>query len=82
MDGATTYLEAIVKPLVGRPEEVKVESKTDERGVLLTMSIAKEDMGRVIGKQGETARALRRLIRQWGLTHDARVAIKINEPNI
>ena len=80
MENAATYLEAIVKPLVGRPEAVQIESKNDDRGVLLTLTIAKEDMGKIIGKQGDTARALRRLIRQWGMKHEARIAIKINEP--
>jgi len=77
---AATYLESIVKPLVKQPEDLKIESMTDDRGVLLTLSIARDDMGRVIGKQGDTARAVRRLIRQWGMSHETRIALKINEP--
>lgn len=74
------YLESIVRPLLEYPQVMRVERKTDEKGVLITMSFKKEDMGRVIGKNGETARSIRRLIKQFGMSHGSRIAMKINEP--
>lgn len=74
------YLEAIIRPLVKEQANVKIERKVDERGILLSLNIAKADMGRVIGKQGESARAIRRLIRQFGMTTDQHISLKINEP--
>ena len=80
MENPNTYLEAIIKPLMSQPEAVKIENKIDELGTLLTVTVAKEDMGKIIGKAGETAKAIRRLIHQWGMTNQARIAIKISEP--
>ena len=77
---AADYLVAIVEPLMTEPEAVQVKATTDDRGVLLTLAVAKEDMGRVIGREGETARAIRRLIRQYGLSNNMRVAVRIEEP--
>ena len=74
------YLECLVKGIVDHPEEVKVEKKVDEMGVLLTLSVHKDDMGQVIGKQGSTAKALRTLARVNGMKSQARVNVKINEP--
>lgn len=76
----TQYLSAILTPLVENKEAIKIEGSTDERGVLLTVSLAPEDMGRIIGKQGDTARAIRRLVRQFGFQSKSRVSVKINEP--
>ena len=64
MENPNTYLEAIIKPLMSQPE-AKIENKVDELGTLLTVTVAKEDMGKIIGKAGETAKAIRRLIHQW-----------------
>ena len=74
------YLEFIVKGIVDHPEDVKVEKKIDEMGVLLILSVHKEDMGQVIGKQGSTAKAMRTLARVNGMKSQARVNVKINEP--
>lgn len=75
-----TYLESIVIPLVSYPEDIRVERRVDERGVLLELHLNREDMGKVIGKQGDTARALRRIMRQYGMMNDSHIALKINEP--
>lgn len=74
------YLEAIVKPLVDHPEAVKINRTVDEMGVLLTLDVHAEDMGKIIGRSGNTAKAIRTLLRVAGMKHDARVNLKINEP--
>jgi len=74
------FLEYIVKALVTHPEEVKVDRKVDEMGVLLSLKVHPEDMGQIIGRQGSTARAIRNLVRIVGLKNHARVNLKIEEP--
>lgn len=73
-------LEYIVKALVDHPDEVNVDRKVDEMGVLLTLKVHGEDMGQLIGREGSTARAIRTLVRISGLKHHARVNLKIEEP--
>jgi len=74
------FVEFIVKSIVGNPKDVKVERKVDEMGVLLTLHINPEDMGYVIGKRGNTARAIRTLLKIVGAKNNARVNLKIHEP--
>jgi len=74
------FLEFIVKALVDHPEDVKIDRKVDEMGVLLTLKVNKDDMGQLIGKQGSTIRAIRTLLRIIGLKNHARVNLKIEEP--
>jgi len=74
------FLEHIVKTLVNHPDEVKVDRKVDEMGVLLSLKVNPEDMGQIIGRQGSTARAIRNLVRIVGLKNHARVNLKIEEP--
>ena len=74
------FLEYIVKALVDHPEDVKTERKVDEMGVLLSVRVHPEDMGQLIGKKGSTAGAIRSLIRIIGLKNQARVNLKIEEP--
>lgn len=74
------FIEYVVKAIVDIPSDVKVERKIDEMGVLLTLSVNPEDMGKVIGKEGNTARALRTLLRVLGAKNNARVNLKILEP--
>jgi len=74
------FLEYIVKTLVDHPDDVKIERKVDEMGVLLSLKVNPEDMGQVIGKNGSTARAIRSLVRIVGLKNHARVNLKIEEP--
>lgn len=71
------FVEYIVKTLVNNPEKVVVERKIDEKGVLLTLSVDPEDVGRVIGKRGATAQSLRTLLRALGTKNDARYNLKI-----
>jgi len=74
------FLEFIVKSLVDHPNDVKVDRKVDEMGVLLSLHVHPEDMGQIIGKAGSTARAIRNLVRIVGLKNHARVNLKIEEP--
>lgn len=71
------FVEYIVKSLVGHPDDVVVERVVDEKGVLLTLTVNPEDLGRVIGKRGATAQSLRSLLRALGTKNDARYNLKI-----
>jgi len=74
------FLEYIVKALVDHPEDVEIDRKVDEMGVLLSLKVNPEDMGQIIGRAGSTARAIRGLVRIVGLKNHARVNLKIEEP--
>jgi uncharacterized protein len=74
------FLEYLIKALVDNPDDVKVDRKVDEMGVLLSLKVNPEDMGQIIGKEGSTARAIRNLVRIVGLKNHARVNLKIEEP--
>jgi predicted RNA-binding protein YlqC (UPF0109 family) len=74
------FVEYVVKMLVDNPEAVKVDRKIDEMGVLITLDVDPKDMGMVIGREGMTAKALRTLLRVIGARNNARVNLKINEP--
>lgn len=71
------FVEYIVKSLVGNPSDVVVERQIDEKGVLLTLTVHPDDLGRVIGKRGVTAQSLRTLLRALGTKNDARYNLKI-----
>ncbi len=74
------FLETLVKSLVDHPEVVVVNRTVDEMGVLLTLDVHADDMGKIIGRSGNTAKAIRTLLRVVGMKNDARVNLKINEP--
>ncbi len=74
------FLEFVVKSIVGHPEDVKTSRTVDERGVLLTLDINPADMGYVIGRRGQTAQAIRTLLKIVGAKNNARVNLKITEP--
>ena len=74
------FLEMVVKALVDNPEAVAIERSVDELGVLLTLDVHADDMGKIIGRTGNTAKAIRTLLRVVGMKHGARVNLKINEP--
>jgi predicted RNA-binding protein YlqC (UPF0109 family) len=71
------FVEFIIKSLVSEPDAVKVERRIDEKGVLLELTVAPEDLGRVIGKRGATAQSVRTLLRALGTKNDARYNLKI-----
>lgn len=74
------FVEYVVKALVDNPDNVKVERRVDEMGVLITLDVNSSDMGKIIGRDGATAKALRTLLRVVGMKNNARVNLKINEP--
>lgn len=74
------FLEFLVKSIVDTPADVVVERKIDEMGVLLTLKVNRADMGQVVGRQGSTAKAIRSLLRIVGMKNNARVNLKILEP--
>lgn len=80
MERDQQFLEFVVKALVDNPDEVKISRTVDEMGVLLTLSVHKDDMGKVIGRSGATAKAIRTVLRVVGMKNDARVNLKIEEP--
>lgn len=74
------FLEHVVKALVDNPKDVKINRVVDEMGVLLTLDVHPDDMGKVIGRLGNTAKAIRTLLRVVGMKNNARVNLKVNEP--
>ena len=74
------FVEYVVKGLVNKPEGVSTTRTVDEMGVLITLKVSPEDMGYIIGRQGQTARAVRTLLRVVGAKNNARVNLKIEEP--
>jgi len=80
MEKDSEFLEFVVRSLVDNPNDVKMTRVVDEMGVLLTLDVNPADMGKVIGREGNTAKAIRTLLRVVGMKHNARVNLKINEP--
>ncbi len=80
MERDQEFVEYIVRAIVNHPDDVKTERTVDEMGVLITLKINPEDMGYVIGKQGQTARSIRTLLKIVGAKEKARVNLKIYEP--
>jgi hypothetical protein len=74
------FLEYLVKSIVENPDKVEIGRKVDEMGVLLTLKVAPQDMGLIVGRQGSTAKAIRSLLRIVGIRNNARVNLKIEEP--
>lgn len=80
MESDSVFLEYVIKALVENPNDVKIKRTVDEMGVLLTLDVNPGDMGKVIGRAGNTAKAIRTLLRVVGMKNNARVNLKINEP--
>ena len=80
METDQAFLEYVVKQIVTSPDKVEVTRTIDDLGVLITLKVDKEDMGRIIGKEGQTAKALRTLLRVIGSRNNLRVNMKILEP--
>jgi uncharacterized protein len=74
------FVEYVVKSIVGNPDAVSVSRRVDEMGVLLELSVDPADMGKIIGKDGRTAKAIRTLLRVLGAQNQSRVNLKIMEP--
>ncbi len=80
MERDQAFLEFVIKSLVNYPDDVKIERQIDEMGVLLKLQVNRADMGQIVGRQGATAKAIRSLLRIVGLKNNARVNLKILEP--
>jgi len=80
MEKDQQFVEMVVKEIVDNPDKVKTERKVDEMGVLIELNVDPEDMGKIIGKEGKTAKAIRTLLRVLGAKEHARVNLKIIEP--
>lgn len=74
------FIEYVVKNIVDHPDEVEIERSIDDRGVLLKLTVNQEDMGKIIGKGGATAKAIRTLLRVLGAKSDERFNLKIVDP--
>ena len=74
------FLDYVVKALVDNPSDVKIKRTVDEMGVLMNLDVNPADMGKIIGRMGNTAKAIRTLLRVVGMKNNARVNLKINEP--
>ena len=80
MEQDHAFLEYVVTALVDHPDDVTIVRSVDEMGVLLTLTVSPEDMGKIIGREGNIAKAIRTLLRVVGMKHNARVNLKVNEP--
>lgn len=74
------YIRAVVEPIISAPERLQVQETNDERGTLLTLTVSKGDMGRLIGRAGETIKCVRTLMHAYGSLHEKKISIKVNEP--
>jgi len=79
-DADQIFLEYVVKALVDNPNDIKIDRTVDEMGVLISLTVNPADMGKIIGRMGNTAKAIRTLLRIIGMKNNARVNLKINEP--
>ena len=79
-DQDQAFLDYVIKSLVDNPDAVVITRVVDEMGVLLALTVSPDDMGKIIGRDGNIAKALRTLLRVVGMKHNARVNLKINEP--
>ncbi|MBO5561709.1 MAG: KH domain-containing protein [Firmicutes bacterium] len=70
-------LEVIAKNLVDNPDKVVVEEKTDDLGIVLELTVDENDIGKVIGKQGRIAKAIRSVIKAAAIRDDKKVVVKI-----
>ncbi len=80
MEADQQFVEMLVKAIVNNPDKVKTDRIIDERGVLISLDVDPADMGYVIGRSGQTARSIRTLLKIVGAKNNARVNLKINEP--
>jgi predicted RNA-binding protein YlqC (UPF0109 family) len=74
------FLRFVLEALVEDKDQLSIEGRIDELGVLLTVSVSERDMGKLIGKSGQTVKALRTLIRIIGGNTQQRVNMKVLEP--
>ena len=71
------FVEYIAKSLVTKPDEVRVTEKQGDRGMILELTVAPEDMGKIIGKQGRIARSIRTVLKAYAIKEDVHVTLDI-----
>nr|MDD3720223.1 KH domain-containing protein [Candidatus Gracilibacteria bacterium] len=71
------FLQYLLENIVSKPEDIKIERKEDELGILLTLSVNKDDMGIIIGKGGSTINSIRSIMRLLGMKLNKRVNVKV-----
>jgi len=76
----TEFLEFIIKSLVENPDAVKVSRRVDDMGVFIELVVDPVDMGKIIGRNGHTAQAIRTVMKAFGKKHQANISIQIKEP--
>lgn len=74
------YLSTLLRGIVEYPEEVKIDRTTDEMGVLLSVNVSRNDMGKVIGKSGTKAKEIRSIMNSFGFIKKEKISVRINEP--
>ena len=79
-NGEIAYLIDLVKPIVDKPNEVKVDRTVDERGVKLTLTVDKDDMGKIIGSKGKNASAIRAIVHAFGGQRNSKISVVIEDP--
>ena len=80
-DSEQQFLEYVIGQLASKPEAIKIVRTVDEMGVLFTVDLDRDDMAKIIGKQGQTAKAIRQILRIIGFNNKVRATMKINDPN-
>ncbi|MFA6082300.1 MAG: KH domain-containing protein [Patescibacteria group bacterium] len=75
------FVQTIVKAIVDHPEDVKTERVVDDKGILISLTVNEEDMGKIIGKGGRTVNSIRKLLHVLGAKTDERINLKIYEPD-
>ena len=77
------YLNNILSPLLAKPESLHLEKSIDERGMLISISVDHEDMGRLIGREGKNIETLRSIMRMYGsMNGEGRkfISLRVPEP--
>ncbi|MEF9958383.1 MAG: KH domain-containing protein [Niameybacter sp.] len=74
-----SLVEVIAKQLVDFPEEVSVSQREDENAVILELKVAPSDMGKIIGKQGKIAKAIRTIVKSATVSSNKKVVVEISE---
>ena len=77
VESMVALVEYITKNLVDEPNEVKLGTKEDEDAITIELSVAKDDMGKVIGKQGRIAKAIRTVVRAASVKSDKKFLVEI-----